>query len=90
MNKDEILFSLSLTHTVIIVARDKIENVSALIYNIVISMTYLSLLSDNRSGESMGIKWSSYLCNQRFVVKIFEHCFVPAKKGISVVAINKN
>ena len=53
MNKDEILFSLSLTHTVIIVARDKIENVSALIYNIVISMTYLSL-SGNSSGENMG------------------------------------
>ena len=36
------------------VARDKIENVTALIYNIVISMTYLSLLSGNSSGETMG------------------------------------
>ena len=41
-------------HTAITVARDKIENVNALIYNIVISMTYLSLLSGNSSGENMG------------------------------------
>ena len=42
------------THTAITVAGDKIENVSALIYNIVISMTYLSMLSGNSSGENMG------------------------------------
>ena len=41
-------------HTAITVARDKIENVNALIYNIVISMTYLSLLRGNSSGENMG------------------------------------
>ena len=50
MDKGEILSQ----HTAITVARDKIENVNALIYNIVISMTYLSLLSGNSSGENMG------------------------------------
>ena len=50
MYKGEILSQ----HTAITVARDKIENVNALIYNIVISMTYLSLLSGNSSGENMG------------------------------------
>ena len=48
------ILALVSTHTAITVARDKIENVSAFIYNIVISMTYLSLLSDNSSGENMG------------------------------------
>ena len=50
MYKGEILSQ----HTAITVARDKIENVNVLIYNIVISMTYLSLLSGNSSGENMG------------------------------------
>ena len=50
MYKGEILSQ----HTAITVARDKIQNVNALIYNIVISMTYLSLLSGNSSGENMG------------------------------------
>ena len=50
MYKGEILSQ----HTAITVARDKIENVNALIYNIVISMTYLSLLRGNSSGENMG------------------------------------
>ena len=48
------ILALVSTHTAITVARDKIENVSAFIYNIVISMTYLSLLSGSSSGENMG------------------------------------
>lgn len=43
----------------ITVARDKIENVSGLIYNIVIGMTFLSFLSGNGSG---------YQFKQRFMI----------------------
>ena len=56
MYKGEILSQ----HTAITVARDKIENVNALIYNIVISMTYFSFLSGNSSDESMEIQWPRY------------------------------
>ena len=48
-------------------------------------MTYFSFLSGNSSGENMEIQWPRYQFNQRFVVKIFEHCCIQCLISMAFV-----
>ena len=49
-------------------------------------MTCFSFLSGNSSGESMEIQWRSYQFNQRFVVKILEHCCIQCLISMAYVS----
>ena len=53
-------------------------------------MTYFSFLSGNSSDESMEIQWPRYQFNQRFVVKIFEHCCIQCLISMAYVSLSGN